>query len=78
VADDGRGIEPDLLPRLFDRFESSLPPGSPQRSYGLGLALVSEVAAGHGGSVTARNLDRSGDSESGGGAQLELSLPRRG
>ncbi len=78
VSDDGRGIEPDLLPRLFERFESSPAPGSTRRSYGLGLALVSEVAAGHGGTVTARNLDRAGEGADGAGALLELTLPRAG
>ena len=77
VRDDGHGIEPDLLPRLFDRFESSPPPGAARTGYGLGLALVSEVAAGHGGTVTARNMDRSAEAAAG-GAVLELSLPRAG
>ncbi len=78
VRDDGHGIEPDLLPRLFERFESSPAPGAARTGYGLGLALVSEVAAGHGGTVTARNLDRSADAAAAGGAVLELSLPRAG
>jgi two-component system, OmpR family, sensor kinase len=76
VQDDGQGIQAELLPRLFERYESSQPPGSARRSYGLGLALVSEVAAGHGGSVTARNIDRSGDG--GSGALLEFTLPKAG
>jgi signal transduction histidine kinase len=76
VQDDGLGIQAELLPRLFERYESSRPPGSTRRSYGLGLALVSEVAAGHGGSVTARNIERSGDG--GSGAVLEITLPRDG
>ena len=77
VTDDGAGIQPDLLPRLFERFESSDPTGSTQRSYGLGLALVSEVASRHGGTVTARNREQPADGTQTGGAVLELSIPRR-
>jgi len=76
VSDDGPGIQPDMLPRLFERFESSDPTGSTQRSYGLGLALVSEVATRHGGTVTARNREHSGPDRPTGGAALELSIPK--
>ena len=51
VADDGPGIDPALTPRLFTRFASG-PPAGPQaghRHYGLGLSLVAEIAAAHGG-----------------------------
>jgi K+-sensing histidine kinase KdpD len=40
-----------------------------RRRYGLGLSLVSDIAARHGGSVSARNAE-------GGGAVLRLLLPR--
>jgi signal transduction histidine kinase len=52
VADDGSGIDPELAPRLFARFASGAPtsPTSPRR-YGLGLSLVAEIAAAHGGRV---------------------------
>ena len=52
VTDDGPGIDPQLAPRLFDRFAtgpSVVEPG--QRRYGLGLALVAEIAAAHRGDV---------------------------
>jgi two-component system OmpR family sensor kinase len=58
VQDDGPGISPDLIPRMFERFASSRTPTehvATRRHYGLGLALVSEVANAHGGSVTAAN-----------------------
>jgi signal transduction histidine kinase len=52
VADDGPGIDPKLAPRLFDRFATGAPaPGQDRRRYGLGLALVAEIAAAHGGDV---------------------------
>ncbi|WP_405888221.1 HAMP domain-containing histidine kinase [Streptomyces sp. NBC_01136] len=53
VQDDGPGIPPDLLPRVFERFargDSSRSRSS--GSTGLGLAIVQAVAAAHGGAVT--------------------------
>jgi two-component system OmpR family sensor kinase len=83
VSDDGPGIDASMLPRLFDRFESSgeAPDGAAgdtageRRRYGLGLALVSEVAARHHGEVSARNRVAAGTTGSTGGATLELALP---
>jgi signal transduction histidine kinase len=69
VSDDGPGIDTAVLPHLFDRFSStgSAHPEA-RRQYGLGLALVSEVAARLGGTVSARNaID--------GGAMLRVMLP---
>ncbi len=52
VTDDGPGIDPQLAPRLFDRFATGPSVGEPgQRRYGLGLALVAEIAAAHRGDV---------------------------
>ena len=56
VSDNGNGIAPEMLPRLFDRFV----PGrrSVQRSeggLGLGLALVKSLAELHGGQVSAHS-----------------------
>ena len=52
VADQGKGISPGDLPRVFDRFfrsaESRTMPGS-----GLGLSIVKAVADRHGGDVRA-------------------------
>ena len=74
VADDGPGIASDTLPRMFDRFSSDRRPtpetGGGRRHFGLGLALVSEIATRHGGSVTAENR-RPPDV----GALLRLTVP---
>ncbi|WP_371556084.1 HAMP domain-containing histidine kinase [Streptomyces longwoodensis] len=53
VEDDGQGIPPELLPRVFERFAR----GDSARSRatgstGLGLAIVQAVAAAHDGAVT--------------------------
>jgi len=67
VRDHGPGIDPDDQPHVFDRFYRSLSaravPGS-----GLGLAVVQEVARGHGGTVEAERAP-------GGGTLMRLRLP---
>jgi len=46
VEDDGIGIAPDVLPRLFDPFFSTKDSGS-----GLGLALTQQIVRDHGGDL---------------------------
>jgi two-component system, OmpR family, sensor kinase len=70
VRDHGPGIDPALLPRVFDRFVQ----GDASRSgsgSGLGLSIVQAVASEHGGQVTAANAPD-------GGAVLTLRLPGQG
>jgi signal transduction histidine kinase len=50
VADHGPGIPPELLDRVFARFESHTL-GSQHRGAGLGLSLVRSLMALHGGSI---------------------------
>ena len=71
VADDGEGIAPELLSRLFQPFvqgEQAL--DRPRGGLGLGLALVSHLARLHGGRVEARSAGR------GRGATFTVYLPR--
>ena len=54
VMDNGKGIEPDFMPYLFDRFSQA--DGSSARIHaglGLGLSIVKNLLELHGGSVTA-------------------------
>ncbi|MEW5904981.1 MAG: ATP-binding protein [Pseudomonadota bacterium] len=68
VCDNGKGIAPEERERIFEPFYR--PAGSREKegSYGLGLALVRQIARRHGGEV--RCL-----AHAGGGACFELSLP---
>jgi two-component system, OmpR family, sensor kinase len=52
VSDDGPGVPADQLPRIFDRFYRAAAP-SPHPGAGLGLAIVSAVAATHDGTAEA-------------------------
>ena len=70
VVDEGRGIDPVMLPKLFDRFWQEDTTSKREHSgLGLGLAIVKHVALLHGGTVRA---------ESGGagqGAVFTVTLP---
>lgn len=64
VEDDGPGIDPEALPRVFDRFFTTR---GHRQGTGLGLAIVSATARAHGGRAVATS-DPSG-------AAFELILP---
>jgi PAS domain S-box-containing protein len=54
VTDHGRGIEPEFLPRIFERFSQQ--DATTTRSHGglgLGLAIVKQLAELHGGTIHA-------------------------
>ncbi|OBH04666.1 two-component sensor histidine kinase [Mycobacterium sp. E2699] len=57
VADDGPGIDADLLPRLFERFARADTSRSDGSGIGLGLAIVSSIVKAHHGSVSAESAD---------------------
>lgn len=67
VRDHGPGIDPEDLPRVFDRFFRA-PAARGRPGSGLGLAIVRQTAETHGGAVHAVN-------DPGGGARLILELP---
>ncbi len=72
VIDDGPGFPEGMDERAFERFASSRPTDHGDdrpRHYGLGLALVADVAARHGGGVSV------GSQEDGTGAVVTVRIP---
>jgi PAS domain S-box-containing protein len=70
VADRGRGIDPEFVPRLFERFSQQ--EGSTTRSHGglgLGLAIVKQLTELHGGSIEAVSAGK------GQGATFTVTIP---
>lgn len=63
VTDNGRGISPEAMPRLFEPFFSTREGG-----LGLGLSLSETLASGMGGSLSAANATPRG-------ARFTLLLP---
>ena len=57
VSDSGEGIEPDLLPRVFDRFRQGNGAAS-KPGLGLGLAISRHIVEAHHGSVGATSDGR--------------------
>jgi CheY-like chemotaxis protein len=56
VADDGAGIAPDLLPRVFDAFTQGRQGlDRKQGGLGLGLAIARQLIVGHGGTIEAHS-----------------------
>ena len=69
VSDSGPGIDPEFLPRIFDRFTQEDP--SPTRvagGLGVGLSLVRDLVELHGGEIQAGNRQ-------GGGAVFTVRFP---
>lgn len=70
VSDTGKGITPDELPRIFDRFfRSEQARASGEAGFGLGLAIAKSIVTGMGGDITAT-------SEVGQGTTFTIVLPR--
>ena len=66
ITDNGPGIEPEILARLFDPFVSTR---LDSRGTGLGLAVAEGIVKEHDGLILARNLPNHA------GAQFEIVLP---
>lgn len=69
VEDSGKGIAPDILPRVFEPFFRGDPARRHDGGTGLGLAIVRVVVEAHGGSVDV-------ESNPGQGTTFRLRLPK--
>ena len=70
VTDDGRGIDPDTLPRVFDLFSQERQElDRSQGGLGLGLAIVRSLIEAHGGTVWAHSDGK------GRGAEFTFAIP---
>jgi len=67
VADDGAGLPPELLPRIFEKFVRAQ--DAPTGGSGLGLAIVKGFVEAQGGTITAEN-------KLSGGAVFTIRLPQ--
>ncbi len=69
VSDDGTGIEPDRLERIFDRFyRTDEGRAREEGGSGLGLAIARAIVEAHGGTITA-------ESPPGRGATIRFQIP---
>lgn len=66
VSDNGGGVAPHELPRLFERFYRTQSRES--KGAGIGLAIVQEIIQRHHGSIYARNIP--------GGLSMQIAIPR--
>jgi two-component system sensor histidine kinase ChvG len=72
VDDEGPGIPPEHVERIFDRFFSYRPaPGDRRDHDGLGLAIARSIVEAYGGTISASNPAPHG-------ARFEVRLPVRG
>ncbi|MGB9348452.1 MAG: ATP-binding protein, partial [Pseudolabrys sp.] len=55
VDDDGPGIRPDALDKIFERFYTDRPEHGFGQNSGLGLSISKQIIEAHGGSIRVEN-----------------------
>jgi two-component system sensor histidine kinase ChvG len=68
VDDDGPGVRPDALEKIFERFYTDRPEQGFGQNSGLGLSISKQIVEAHGGRVWAEN--RLGTADGPGGAKV--------
>jgi signal transduction histidine kinase len=68
IKDNGTGIDPEIFPRIFDKFTSKSFHGT-----GLGLFISKSIVEAHGGKIWAENNHNNTDDRN--GATLYFTLP---
>lgn len=70
VKDDGCGIDPEIMPKLFEEMfpHAQEMSGDGRRSLGIGLTVCMSIVRAHGGKMSAKN-------RAGGGANVSFMLP---
>jgi two-component system, OmpR family, sensor histidine kinase ChvG len=73
VEDDGPGVRPDALEKIFERFYTDRPQQNFGQNSGLGLSISKQIVEAHGGQLWAEN--RIGTDDRVLGARFTLRLP---
>ena len=69
VSDNGKGIAPEILDKVFDNFVTApAVSGDAKRGMGIGLGICRSIVEAHGGVIAALNNNR-------GGATFKFALP---
>lgn len=69
VSDNGKGIDPQIMDKVFDNFvTASASSSDAQRGMGIGLGICKSIVEAHGGVIAALNNDK-------GGATFKFALP---
>lgn len=80
VEDEGPGIRPDALQRIFERFYTDRPHQGFGQNSGLGLSISKQIVDAHGGRIFAENrnprTDADGETQVD-GARFVVRLPKR-
>ncbi|HEY4284663.1 MAG TPA: ATP-binding protein [Chthoniobacterales bacterium] len=69
VSDTGKGISPELLPHIFERFRQSDTGSTRQSGLGIGLTITNQLVKMHDGTITAES---EGEDK---GSRFRVSLP---
>jgi two-component system sensor histidine kinase ChvG len=78
IDDNGPGIRPDAIDRIFERFYTDRPSSEAfGQNSGLGLSISRQIIEAHGGTLTAENIPgvKPGDIR---GARFVVTLPAEG